>query len=152
MTQVSARRSGLFANLKTSVKIYAGFGVVLTLLTSVAGVAWHGLTDSVDGLHRFEKQAEVAALASSLETSMLEARLAGRAFLDDHSDAAAKQFDAAVSHTREQARVVRAAVTLPENARLVDELVSLVDNYEQGFSKTKQSPSPSPAWRYCWRC
>src|SRR3712207_779351 len=90
MTKTSAAGNGLFANLKTGTKIYTGFGAVLTLLAGVAGVAWNGLTDSVDGLHRYEKQAEVALLASSLEGSMLEARLAGRTFLENHSDAAAK--------------------------------------------------------------
>ncbi len=95
-----------FADLRISVRLYAGFGVVLVLLAGLGAASWIGLRDGVRNTAEVESQSALNDLLVQADLSLAAAENSIRAFVNNPEQ---KSLDAFREHlARFQDRVTQA--------------------------------------------
>ncbi|PWC89921.1 chemotaxis protein [Azospirillum sp. TSH100] len=130
-----ASKSGPFANLRTAVKIYTGFGVTLALLVGLGAVSWSGLRSSDDALRRYAAQSHVAMAVAEADTNISDALGAAEEFVSSGSTAVADRFRNEVDKFR---RTLEDASTRMANAgdrKAAQEIATVHQTLTAGFDQ-----------------
>lgn len=127
--------SSVFANWPVRKKLLAGFSIVLVVFSGVAVAGWFGLSDASDGFDGFRELAEDEALAASLESHLLLARMSTKEFLitGDKTDAA--KFRAYFTEVEKEFQHAQELITNPERAALIDDAEIKVNEYSRAFEE-----------------
>ncbi|MEO3431964.1 HAMP domain-containing methyl-accepting chemotaxis protein [Inquilinus sp. CAU 1745] len=126
---------GFFNNLKTSVKIYAGFGAMLALLLTLGGLAWIGSRQSQANLDSYSGEAEIALLSAQADTALVESRLAVARFIALGSPEEAARFEAQQAEMRRLFAEAKELMVLEQTRIAVDQIMGLLDQYAAGFGQ-----------------
>ena len=122
MRRFSLRRARL------SVKILAGFFVMLMLTAVVAAVGFRGLATLVAGVNKRDAVGEVV-------TAMREARLAETVFIRHGGDAPVQQVTDRLERVVSGAKSARAGFDDPESRRRMDRMAAEADAYGAAFAQ-----------------
>ena len=127
--------TSLFADRRTSTKIYTGFGVLLLLLSGLGGAFWLSAEDGLTNLNAYTRQSEIAASISKAETQLLEGRLAVRRFLVTGAETDIADFNEKWAGVNDALSPAQARMTRQENIRTVDDILALKATYAASFKE-----------------
>ncbi|PWI33593.1 methyl-accepting chemotaxis protein [Vibrio albus] len=119
--------------LRLGTQIGSGYGLLIILLVIVSSSAYLGLTNAVQGFSNFQGLAQNTNLASTMESSMLEARLYALDYLRTHSDKSKKAFE---NHLQSLEGIIHESernITHPERAKKITQVDTLFKTYQQAF-------------------
>ncbi|KAA0596773.1 methyl-accepting chemotaxis protein [Azospirillum lipoferum] len=128
-------KAGPFANLRTAVKIYTGFGVTLALLVGLGAVSWSGLRSSDDALRRYAAQSHVAMAVAEADTNMSDALGAAEEFVSSGSAAVADRFRSEVDKFRRKLEDASARMTDAGDRQAAQEIATLHQTLTAGFDR-----------------
>ena len=128
-------RTGFFGNLKTSIKIYAGFGAMLALLLTLAGLSWFGNRQSQENLAAYSRESRIALLSAQADSALVESRLAVASFMASGSADAAAAFKAQQAELKRLFGEAKELMVQSESRLAVAEVVTLLDRYAAGFDQ-----------------
>ncbi len=85
----------MLKNMKVSVKLILGFGLVLVLTIVIAIEGFVSINNSSDGFNQYRQLAREAKLAGRIQANILKTRLEGKKFLETGSDTALDSYEEA---------------------------------------------------------
>jgi methyl-accepting chemotaxis protein len=135
-TQAETRKkssASFFSNLKTSTKIYTGFGALLILLAGLGGMSWLSAQDGQHNLKAYTTQSRIAVSSSAAETNFIEARLAVRRFLASGSEADVTEFNTKWADAENSLTAAKGLMTHPENIKAAADILTLKTTYASSF-------------------
>jgi methyl-accepting chemotaxis protein len=126
---------GFFGNLRTSIKIYAGFGAVLALLLVLAGLSWFGSRESQENLAAYSGEAQIALLSAQADSALVESRLAVARFMALGSADEAAAFEVHLAELKRLFGEAKELTVLADTRKAVDEIMTFLDQYAAGFER-----------------
>ena len=122
-------------NMGITAKIFAGFGLVISLLVVLAAVSYFGLSHADDAFTDYGALARKTTQLGRVQANLLETRLGVRAFLQE-------QGAAAIAHTEERSKATLAlateAVAMAASAterEKLGEITRQIEEYDTFFEK-----------------
>ncbi len=125
----------MFERLKLNTQLYTSFGAVLLLLSVISGTSLLGFNSLHDGFVEYRGLARDTNLAGRVQANMLMMRLAVLNYVNTQSDDYVEQYDERKVLMQEFLQEAKTEIQDPSRAALVSNIVSEVDNYDQGFQQ-----------------
>ncbi|MGV1829225.1 methyl-accepting chemotaxis protein [Agrobacterium vitis] len=120
-------------NVKLSYKIYGGFGVIIAILITIAGMSVYSNTRNQSDFTDYRAIARLTNEAGRVQANMLEARLAFLKYQADHSADNLATFDKRLATVKEStANLLSMARTDAEKSASTGFTTAVAD-YENGF-------------------
>lgn len=120
-----------FSNISVTWKLTLGFSLVLSLTLALAAV---GRTSLGSVVNRSSRMNEIGALNAAL-TDLRIARL--RYLLNDGSETRVSNVEEALDTLAQKLREAQGHFKTPENLRLLSQQGDLIEQYRQGFDRTR---------------
>ncbi|MCC9607638.1 methyl-accepting chemotaxis protein [Blastopirellula sp. JC732] len=112
-----------------------GFASVLLLMLIAAGVAWNGLSNATTGFVRYRQLARDSNFCSNLQDCMMMARFAAKNFDIYSRDGDIEKFNARSREITGLLEEAKSRIDLPERRAIVDEIETLVGEYDESFTQ-----------------
>lgn len=90
-------------NMKLNHKIYGGFGIIIAILITIAGMSVYSNTGNQSDFSDYRSIARLTNEAGRVQANMLEARLAYLKYQDNHSADNLASFEKRIATTKESA-------------------------------------------------
>ncbi|MBV7564798.1 methyl-accepting chemotaxis protein [Pseudomonas sp. sia0905] len=119
-----------FGNISVTRKLALGFGLVLLLTMALAFVGWTSLGKVVERSERMTDVNELTHTLTDLRVARLQYLL---------SNGSATEADKVQQHIRTLSQLqqaIRPKFRSPENVRLINEQIELIDQYQKAYDKT----------------
>lgn len=123
----------MFKNMRLSVQISTGYGIVLALLVIVSVASYTGLNKAIDGFNEYRLLAQHANLAGRVQANMLIVRLYAKDYILKNNNEAIKHFKERFEVLSELVASENTEITEPELAKKMDLIVGSIKDYEKGF-------------------
>ncbi|MGN7610488.1 methyl-accepting chemotaxis protein [Magnetococcales bacterium HHB-1] len=125
-------------DLKISTLITGGFGIAIALLLIVAGVAYNGLGNAVEGFTEYRGLARDTNLAGRLQANMLMVRMNVKDFNITGSQKDIDEYDAYLKKMHTFLEEAKVEIQKPERAEKIRFVTNAVQEYEKAFDRVKQ--------------
>jgi len=125
----------MFKNLRLSVQISGGYGLVLLLLIAVSVTAFIGLRTAIDGFTDYRALARDTNLAGRVQANMLLVRLYAKDFVISGSDQAVQQFRQRFTTLEELITEAQREIQHPERIEHVALMAREIENYRNAFDR-----------------
>ena len=125
----------MYKNLKLSLKIGLGFGVVILMLIIVAGVSYSGLKTASDGFSDYRGLAKDTNLSGRLQANMLMVRMNVKDYLITHSEKDIEQYQSYVDKMHFFLEEAKKEIQKPERSQLVSLINEEIYKYEAAFEQ-----------------
>ncbi len=124
-----------FTNLGIGARIYAGFGIVLLLVTGLAAMSVTEIGALRGNFEQYGNMASDALLVAEMDSDMGELRLGVRRYLGTNEDADMEQANKAYEQVRHGVEVAHKEIQNPVRAKLIGEIDALSVAYHKGFEQ-----------------
>ncbi len=128
----------MLKNIKLSTMLGIGFGIVITILFIVAGIAYKGLNDAVTGFKDYRGLARDTNLAGRLQANMLLARLYVKDFIKTGSPVSVTNYHERMEKLETFIRLATAEIQKPERAENVKLIAESIGDYHQHFIRVTE--------------
>ena len=125
----------MFKNIRLSVQISAGYGIVLALLIVVSLSAYMGLNKAIEGFNDYRQFARHANLAGRVQANMLLVRLYAKDYIIKNNDEAISNFKERFEVLSDLVSSENAEINDPELAEKMRLIVGSIKNYDKGFDR-----------------
>lgn len=125
----------MFKNMRLSVQISLGYGIVLFLLIVVSLSAYVGLNKAIDGFNEYRQLARHANLAGRVQANMLLVRLYAKDYLINNNDEAIDNFKERFDLLSELASSEQAEIDEPELAQKMNIIAGSIEDYDKAFNQ-----------------
>jgi len=125
----------VFANLRLSSKLYAGFGIVLALLVVVGATAYFAIGNASSGFSSYRSMARQANLAGRVQADMLLVRMDVRNFLAYGRDEDVQKYRKEMAAVQQDMEEARTLITGADEKALLDKTQEAVRQYDAAFGQ-----------------
>ena len=125
----------MFKNMRLSMQISAGYGLVLLLLTIVSLSAYIGLNKATDGFNDYRQLARHANLAGRVQANMLLIRFYAKDYLITHNDEAKEHFKDRFELLSKLVNSEDLNIKDPELADKMRLIVGSIKDYDKAFNQ-----------------
>ncbi|MGI9384920.1 MAG: methyl-accepting chemotaxis protein [Methyloligellaceae bacterium] len=125
-------------NIKISMKIFGGFGIILTLLLIISGVGFFGLFQSSDNFSRYRSLALQTNASGRVQANLLEARLQAKNFIISASEENIEKVKSRANKTLEMIAELNKRVHSPEKKEVVEHSDTALKEYLAAFTKVTE--------------
>ncbi len=126
-------------NIRIGRKIYAGFGIVLFILTAIAGLSVYANLSNKASFMDYRSIARMTNEEGRIQANMLEARLAFLKFRSDQSEENIAAVRQRLSATRDAVDTMKSIATSEAEKAKVESLVGDIKSYGEGFEKVVET-------------
>ncbi|MGH6953579.1 MAG: methyl-accepting chemotaxis protein [Alphaproteobacteria bacterium] len=126
---------GWFRNFKIGVKIYIGFGVVLSALTVMGAIAYLSIGGMVDKFHSYANMAGDTVLAGGLGKELVELRLHVVKFIGSSDEKELKGVEENLERVRRDLKRAHEEIHNPERVKLLSEAEEGINRYVETFEE-----------------
>ena len=127
-----------FRNMRIGTRVHIGFGVVLTLLVGLGGVAVFGIMNLGKEFAEYSEMARDTQLVSELEADVTDLQLQVREYLGAGTKEELAQVRTAYGKLDKVVAEAKVEIHKPERAKLVGEIAELMAEYIKGFDKVSE--------------
>ncbi len=127
----------MLANLRLSVKLYLGFGIVLALLLVVGGVSLVAIETASGGFSEYRTMARGTNLSGRLQANMLLTRMDVKDFIQTGSKESVKSYEQNFADVHTFLEQGHAVFTQDERKQRIDVVDDKVRQYNEAFDKLK---------------
>jgi len=134
----SAAASGIlgwFRNFKIGVKIYIGFGLVLSALTVMGAIAYLSIGGMVEKFHAYANMAGDTVLAGGLNKELVELRLHVVKFIGSSDEKELKTIEENLEEVRRELKLAHEEIHNPARVKLLNEAEEGVNRYVETFEE-----------------
>lgn len=124
--------------MKLSTKLSLGFGIVIALLLTLAGVGFWAMEESADGFLQYRGLARDTNLSGRLQANMLMVRMNVKDFMITGSDEDIKQYQEYFEAMSGFMKTAQDEIDNPKRAQLVDSADEMVRSYGSYFEELKK--------------
>tara|TARA_R110000851_G_scaffold3048_4_gene12342 strand:+ start:10174 stop:12132 length:1959 start_codon:yes stop_codon:yes gene_type:complete len=125
----------MFKNIRLSVQISAGYGIVLALLIVVSLSSYMGLNKAIDGFNSYREFAREANLAGRVQANMLLVRLYAKDYILKNNDESIRYFKERFKVLSDLVSDESAEINDPELASKMRLIVGSIKDYDKAFDK-----------------
>jgi methyl-accepting chemotaxis protein len=124
----SLRRKDMFKNLKISLKLAIGFGLILALCAAIVTVAWLGQNKIID-------RAGKASGVSELASDMLAARADVLYFMNEKKPERVESFKKRMEESKKRAAILKEKFALAQNKKSMEDFAAAAHRYEAAMER-----------------
>lgn len=125
----------MFKNMRLSVQISSGYGIVLLLLIVVSLSAYVGLNKAIDGFNEYRQLARHANLAGRVQANMLIVRLYAKDYLIKHDEKAVDKFKERFELLSDLVASENEEIKDPKLSEKMRLIVTSIKDYDIAFDK-----------------
>ncbi len=122
------------SNAKIGVRIYSGFGLVVSLLVLVATISIWSFTDTKSTFTAYRAIARDTNLVGRLQANMLMTRLGVKDFVISGSEDSIASVQSRLAKTKEFLEQAEVEINDPTRAQGIAKIAASIGKYEQGFA------------------
>lgn len=120
-------------NMKLNHKIYGGFGIIIAILITIAGMSVYSNTGNQSDFSDYRAIARLTNEAGRVQANMLEARLAYLKYQDNHSADNLASFEKRIATTKESAANLSSMARTDAEKSASAGFTTAIADYENGF-------------------
>lgn len=122
-----------FRDLRLSVKLALGFGLVVTLLLGLAGTAIVSMRDNLLSVHAFSEMADDSAVVASLQRELLTIDIVMGDVIEDGERADIEAIQLHLGDAEALLATAQQVIQDPDRARRIDAIDAALDTYAAAF-------------------
>ena len=119
-------------------KLYAGFGIVLTILLVVSLIAWQEFENASMGFKVYRGLARDTNLAGRLQANMLMVRMSVKNFIITGSEKDQQEYASRLIKMTDFLKEAQEEIKDPERAAMIKKVAESMGDYQAGFKKVVQ--------------
>jgi len=127
----------IWKNLKLGIRLGIGIGLILTMLTIVAGAAYMGLSDGNANFTQYRQLARQTASAGLINGDLLTARLNVLKFLQEGKEDSDNGVHASIANMQQHTNDSESIFAGTENAKIIESVSQLALQYDSGFEQVR---------------
>ncbi|REL26791.1 methyl-accepting chemotaxis protein [Thalassotalea euphylliae] len=124
-----------FQQLTLAQKLYAGFGVVLTLIVVVGVLSYFALQNATQGFTGYREMARDTNLSGRVQANMLMVRMNVKDFIITNSDKDKQQFEEYWQKTQSFMQEAQREINASNRAKAIDEVDDSLTLYHDSFEQ-----------------
>ncbi len=127
----------MFKNLRMGIKIGAGFGLLIVLLSVVALFAYNVISDAGYAFTEYRSFVSETNLASQLQSNMLMARFYVKQFIKTGRDSDVQRYNESRTKMEEFLGEAKKTIKTPERSQQINLIANSLDSYEDAFVQVR---------------
>lgn len=129
------KSNSLFSRIKIGPRIYAGFGIVMTLLVGLAASSIFELKGLKQSFVKYEDMAGDSRLVSDIQSAVVATQLEARDFLVTISEEDKTAFKTSYAGLERLVSETKTELQKPERVELLNKIDARMKQYKAGFDK-----------------
>ncbi|CAM3613951.1 Methyl-accepting chemotaxis protein McpS [Vibrio aerogenes CECT 7868] len=125
----------MLKDMRLGLKIGAGFGIILILLSITLGAGIYALRYTNDGIAQYRELAKETILASRLQANMLMVRMNVKDYINNKNPQNLTDYNQYLSSMMDELNQSRQQISHPERASLANQINTEVTNYRSAFDQ-----------------
>jgi methyl-accepting chemotaxis protein len=125
-------------NIRIGNKIYAGFGLILAIVTSFAGIAIYSSLTNAGYFGEYRSAARLTNESGRIQANMLEARLSFLKYRSNQSEELKQEVLTRLATARQSVEATMGMVATDKERASLQGFLTQIQAYEEGFKKVSE--------------